>query len=139
MLRCSTCQVNCSKQPLSADPRVDALESTHRCYTTPLWKSYLGKITSPLTHRCHKFLLNMCPVQIQADLFGARLVTPPAPPMQRVASETPVKSSVHVRRFIPDRASLIIDILNYLAVEGEKLHSSASHLLFAKGSPHHLG
>lgn len=74
----------------------------------------------------------------QADLFGARLVTPPAPPMQSMASKTPVKSSVQYIS-VQDKPSLIMDMLNYLAAEGEKLHSRASHLLFTKGSHHHLG
>lgn len=49
------------------------------------------------------------------------------------------ESSAQVRRCIPDISVIGLDLLNYLAVEGEKLQSNASHLWFATGSLHHLG
>lgn len=49
------------------------------------------------------------------------------------------ESSVQARTLIPDMSVIGPDLLNYLAVEGEKLQSNASHPWFATGSLHHLG
>lgn len=44
-----------------------------------------------------------------------------------------------VKRLIPDISVKGLDLLNYLAVEGEKLQSNVSHLWFATGPLAPLG